>query len=67
MERTIIYQLKARKETLKASNDWCKSVESGKSNIFIIQEYSAPNMSLKIRYNFLGHPICGILLYTKSG
>ena len=45
------------KAKIQVPNDLYMSVELGKNNVFVIEECIAPKLSLKIRYNFLGHPV----------
>ena len=42
------------------------SRESRIANIFIIVKCTAPNLSFKIRYNFLGHPVYSIILFSSQ-
>ena len=35
----------------------CTSLGSGRTNIFVTEKCTARKLSLKIRYNILGHPV----------
>ena len=42
------------------------SLESRKTNIFVIEKYTAPKLSLKIKYNFLRHRVLFFTLFEMG-
>ena len=50
----VINLLSHESKHFTVRNDLYMFIESGRTNIFIIKMSTAPRLSLKIRYNFLG-------------